>query len=331
MAGQTATHTVAICKTIIDGKDHGIDWFVVPLRDRKTGKLVPGVVAGDMGDGTYTSPPNPALPYATLIGERLTVLFGTQIVLGQALTIACRYGCVRRQGSNDEKIMDYQTHYVKLMPGVASVYVINTLYRIMTKRWNDTLSLLNTNQSEFVKRIGDFHAMSSGFKGTLTWWGCERYVLGAFNDTAQGKKVDGSVAYLNDSKIFLEISKCSLFDEKQLFDLDFTLEIMTWLTIRKDLSDPLSKSGFQPNEYIDLVPILKKMGQLWSVHLINEYLDLFLEEEYFNKKQASMVRKVYLEMCKKAREEVIPLVDAWGYPDFILKAPLGRYDGDIYT
>lgn len=163
MAGQTATHTVALCKTIIDNVVYGIDWFVVPLREVKTGKPLPGIVVGDLGskygrhgldngwiqfchkripreymlmkwsqvtiEGSYISSPNPALSYVTLINERLTVLFGTQSAVGQALTIACRYGCVRRQGANNEQIMNYQTHWVNLMPAVASVYVINLLYR----------------------------------------------------------------------------------------------------------------------------------------------------------------------------------------------------------
>jgi hypothetical protein len=30
------------------------------------------------------------------------------------------------------------------------------------------------------------------------------------------------------------------------------------------------------------------------------------------------------------RKDVIGLTDAWGIPDFIHKAPIGRYDGDIY-
>jgi acyl-CoA oxidase len=30
------------------------------------------------------------------------------------------------------------------------------------------------------------------------------------------------------------------------------------------------------------------------------------------------------------RKDVIGLTDAWGVPDFIHKAPIGKYDGDIY-
>ena len=30
------------------------------------------------------------------------------------------------------------------------------------------------------------------------------------------------------------------------------------------------------------------------------------------------------------RKDVIGLTDAFGLPDFVLKAPIARYDGDIY-
>lgn len=30
------------------------------------------------------------------------------------------------------------------------------------------------------------------------------------------------------------------------------------------------------------------------------------------------------------RYEIIGLTDAFGYPDFVLKAPIARYDGNIY-
>jgi len=49
MAGQTATHTVAICQMIVDNTQYGPNWFVVPLRDPMTGRLLPGVTCGDIG------------------------------------------------------------------------------------------------------------------------------------------------------------------------------------------------------------------------------------------------------------------------------------------
>jgi acyl-CoA oxidase len=157
MVGNSATHTVAICQLIIDGKRHGLYWFVVPLRERGTGRHWPGVVVGDMGakagrqgldngwiqfnnvriprknmlmrwaqvtrDGEFIPPPHPALAYAALIPERLSCPFGVVTLCGQAVTVATRYSCVRRQGSKDEKIMDFQTQQVRLMPAIAAVYV----------------------------------------------------------------------------------------------------------------------------------------------------------------------------------------------------------------
>ncbi|KAJ3265153.1 fatty-acyl coenzyme A oxidase, partial [Borealophlyctis nickersoniae] len=163
MAGQVATHTHFLAQTIVNGKNCGLNWFVVPLRDRHTGRLLPGVTCGDVGakagragldngwiqltqvrvlrenmlmrwsqisrDGHITEPPNQALVYATLIPERLCTVQGTVNLCGQALTIATRYSCARRQGTLNQQIMDYQTHYVNLMPGVAGVYVLAVVDR----------------------------------------------------------------------------------------------------------------------------------------------------------------------------------------------------------
>ncbi|CAJ0637497.1 11919_t:CDS:2, partial [Entrophospora sp. SA101] len=84
-------------------------------------------------------------------------------------------------------------------------------------------------------------------------------------------------------------------------------------------------------EYKNLLPILTDLGRLWFIHVIHDSLELYLEEGYFTREQVDLVRRAYLDLCKQLREQVIPLVDAWGLPDFIIKAPLGRYDGDIYT
>ncbi|RIA93753.1 hypothetical protein C1645_690450 [Glomus cerebriforme] len=433
MAGQTATHTIAICQTIIDGKKCGTNWFIVQLRDKKTGKLMPGVTAGDLGakygrngldngwiqfshiriprtnmmmkwakvtkEGKYIPSINPAISYSTLIGERLSVL-GTAIsTCGQMLTIACRYGCVRRQGANDEQIMEYQSHHVRLMPCVASTYVIGIVNRMIINKWEGIMKLTQTNQEEFVSYLPDMHAISSGLKATLTWWGCEvlervrrsmggyayssynniggaigdwgvvttgggdnfvliqqtaRYLLGSLKQVSQGKKITGTVEFLNDIQQILSFTKSTLSDERQLLNLDYTLEIYTWLLTGEeerwnDNQVYLIKLGelysyrFTLSEYIigikgystisqfkELVPILNKLGNLWAIHLIHDSLGLFLEEGYFNGEQAKMIKKCYLKLCKEIRKECIPLVDSWGFPDFILKAPLGKYDGDVY-
>lgn len=36
------------------------------------------------------------------------------------------------------------------------------------------------------------------------------------------------------------------------------------------------------------------------------------------------------QTCKGLRNQVIGLTDAFSFPDFILKAPIGKYDGNIY-
>ncbi|GBB90106.1 hypothetical protein RclHR1_00170010 [Rhizophagus clarus] len=449
MAGQTATHSIALCQTIIDGKKWGTNWFIVPLRDQKTGKLMSGVTAGDVGakygrngidngwiqyshvrvprtnmmmkwakvnkGGEYTTSANPAVSYSVLIGERLTVLTEAVGTCGQVLTIACRYGCVRRQGANEEQIMDYQSHYVRLMPCVAGIYVISIITRMIMSKWDGIMKLAQTSQEEFLSYLPDVHAISSGLKATISWWGCEvlervrrslggyayssynaiggairdwgvvttgggdnfvliqqtaRYLLGSFKQVSHGKRVTGSVEFLNDIQQTLSSTKSNLSDERQLLNLDFTLEMYTWLCSKKinvlaaslDSSTSGEETAWNDNqvdliklgelysyrytlsEYIkglkecstnsefkELIPILTKLGSLWAINLINDSLNLFLEEEYLNGEQVKIIKKFYLKLCKEIRKECIPLVDSWGFPDFILKAPLGKYDGDVYT
>jgi uncharacterized protein YwbE len=49
MAGYTATHTVALCQVYSEGKECGLHWFIIQLRDEKTGELMPGVTCGSLG------------------------------------------------------------------------------------------------------------------------------------------------------------------------------------------------------------------------------------------------------------------------------------------
>jgi len=58
MSGETATHTVALCKLVMVNQEQQekspqqppLHWFLVPLRDTATGELLPGVTAGSLGE-----------------------------------------------------------------------------------------------------------------------------------------------------------------------------------------------------------------------------------------------------------------------------------------
>jgi acyl-CoA oxidase len=160
---QIATHTVALCQLIIEGSPKGLHWFIVPLRDPSTGRLLPGISAGDIGakmgrnsldngwiqfnsvriprgnmlmkwsrvnpDGSYSPPPNQTVAYASLIGERLLVPAAVFENVAQAATIAIRYGAVRRQGPNEEQLLYYQSHQTTLMPVISGSYAAVFVYR----------------------------------------------------------------------------------------------------------------------------------------------------------------------------------------------------------
>jgi len=436
---------VAICQTVVDGECHGINWFIVPLRDPKTGRLLPGVTCGDIGhkssrqgldngwiqftsvriprenmlmkwasmspEGEFTPSPNPILSYATLIPERFTILSGSQVVLAQTLTIAVRYGAVRRQGNHDEQILDYQTHYTSLMPGVAFIYMLNIVDRELFDKWDEVAEYAQTDAGAFMREIPDQHGVSAGFKGALAWYvteiledcrrACGGHAYSAYNSIAgligdygvvttgggdnvvlmqqsarylittlkwaqEGQEVVGSVSYFNDYKKILSNNKTTFQDPRDLLSHEFVIDVLTWACAKKatDLAAILAEAGkanfdeawnANQTELVRLADVhawryflilyqrgierekskptyfmLKKMGQLMSTFALRKHLDLFLEEGYFEGSHAKAVRQLFLDQCKDLRKDAVPLVDAWVIPDFVIKAPIGKYDGNIY-
>ncbi|TPX64979.1 acyl-CoA oxidase [Spizellomyces sp. 'palustris'] len=451
MSGQAATHTVFLAQTIIKGKHCGLNWFMVPLRDRHTGRLFPGVTCGDIGakagrhgldngwiqltqvriprdnmlmrwsqidrEGNITEPPNQALVYATLIAERLCTVDGTNNLCGQALTIATRYSCARRQGTSNQQIMDYQTHYVNLMPGVAGMYVLSLVDRCLWAYWDRMEELSRTNTDEYLQYLNDIHCVAAGTKASITWWGSEilercrramgghgfsaysgipsiigdwgvfttgggdnfplaqqtaRYVLNCVNRSMQGKPNFGSAEYLKDIKVILEFNVCPADSVAAWLDLAILQKLFASLTVKLAMRigqhlAPVAKKGQEkveavwnehqldvlrlshlhtihylislftssvsslPSEYSSLKPILTKVGLTWALDMAVRDLDLMLEEEFVSAAQAQNLRVARNGICKELRNDVVPLMDAFGRPDFLLKSPLGRYDGDIYN
>jgi acyl-CoA oxidase len=104
------------------------------------------------------------MAYNTLIGERLVVIEDSADVVGHAVTIAIRYGAVRRQGSKDQQILDYQSHQYHLMPLLAGVYGLHFLARKVGHDWFKELGNQDADPKRFLSLVPDYHNISAGFK-----------------------------------------------------------------------------------------------------------------------------------------------------------------------
>jgi acyl-CoA oxidase len=76
--------------------------------------------------------------------------------------------------------------------------------------------------------------------------------------------------------------------------------------------------------------ILEKLGKIYLLHICVKYLDVFLLREVYTPSEAQQVQEQFQVACMSMRSNVLALVDAWDLPDFVIKAPIGRYDGNIY-
>ncbi|GJJ75981.1 acyl-CoA oxidase [Entomortierella parvispora] len=446
MAGRTATHTVAMCRTLVDGKDYGPNWFYVPLRDRKTGHLLPGIVCGDVGQkasrqgldtgyiqftqvriprgnmlqrwasftpqGVFKPSPNPVLAYSPLTTERFATLNSHKVTLAQSLTIAVRYGAVRRQGTRDEQIIDYQTHQANLMPGLAFIHLLSIVERDVCEKWDEVQEMAHTNVEQFLHELPDQHGIAASFKAALSWYVTEalescrrscgghaysaynafpgligdynivtigggdnvvlmqqsaRYLISSLKKAMTGHQVHGSVDYMNAHMYFSSVTKTSFQDPRDLLNHEFFIDALTWACLKKatGLKKVLENAGTHfeevwienQTELIRLADIntwryflvvfhrvierekerkpevyalFKRMGLLMGTFILKRYMDVFLEEGYFDGSHAKFIRELHLDQCKDLRKEAVALVDSWAIPDFALQAPIGKYDGDIY-
>ncbi|MET8122533.1 acyl-CoA dehydrogenase [Micromonospora sp. NPDC005291] len=167
-AARDGRMAVVFAQLITNGQRHGVHAWLVPIRDAQ-GKPLPGVTIGDAGpkagllgvdngrlsfdhvtvpqdmlldrygqvaeDGTYSSPiENDARRFFTMLGTlvrgRVSVGGAASAATKSALTIAVRYGDIRRQfdtpdAAREVLLNDYLAHQRKLLPALATTYALH--------------------------------------------------------------------------------------------------------------------------------------------------------------------------------------------------------------
>jgi acyl-CoA oxidase len=151
---------------VIDGKPCGIQLFIVPIRNPVSGEPMPGVTVGDIGpkfgrngndngyisfdkvriprdnmlskwaqvdrEGNFRAPMSPAVAYFSTILERVGSVAGACSFVTYGLTIATRFGAVRRQGSTtvpEPQIIDYPIHQTRYF-----FFVTGSFWSLFTER-----------------------------------------------------------------------------------------------------------------------------------------------------------------------------------------------------
>lgn len=201
-----STHTILFARLIVKGVDHGIQMFVVQLRDMETHKVLPNIAIGDCGEkmgrhgvpngwiqfshhriprdqllarfvqvspeGNVTKRGTAQQAYAALIGGRVIMAGRAANTLAHMLTIAIRYSSVRRQfevnpGEPQSPILDYASHAHTLLPLLAGTYAIHFTTRKIEVIYNQAKELAKNNDFSL---ISDIHTLSAGLKPFCTWF-----------------------------------------------------------------------------------------------------------------------------------------------------------------
>ncbi|WP_436500945.1 acyl-CoA dehydrogenase family protein [Actinokineospora sp. HUAS TT18] len=200
--GQVA---VVFAQLVVDGSSRGVHALVVPIRDA-SGQVAPGVRIEDCGrkaglngvdngrlwfdnvrvprsallnrygdvsaDGVYTSPiDGDAKRFFTMLGTlirgRISVAGAAGSATKTALTIAVRYGLVRRQFDNPATgeeivVLDYLAHQRKLLPALATTYALHFAQEQL-------VTTLHELEAGDDRRQRELESRAAGLKAIGTW------------------------------------------------------------------------------------------------------------------------------------------------------------------
>ncbi|CAG9322124.1 unnamed protein product [Blepharisma stoltei] len=205
---KSSNMTALFARLIVEGIDRGIHVFAIPIRDYNTHEPLPGVVIGDCGkknslngiDNGFLIFKNYRVPYDCLLDKhssisldnkfkshiknndkRLAMMLGgilrgrigtislAEYTMKNGLTIALRYGAVRKQfGSKTQEsaILDYQTHQYRLISNMPKLFAIRASANQMLSDFKSVRQKSRVDPE--CEEVQEYHALLSTLKGLST-------------------------------------------------------------------------------------------------------------------------------------------------------------------
>lgn len=194
--GHTVNYTIVMAQMYVNGQNHGIQPFVVQVRDEETHMPLSGIDIGDIGpkmglkhvnngylgfknvrisrtnmlmkhcqvleDGTVHKAKSNVLVYGGMVFVRVVIIRDASFALIQAGTIAARYSAVRRQSpiesdKPEPQIIDHITQQFKIFPQIAK----GIIFRLAADYvWDLYQSLEDGDMST----LAEFHSITCGLK-----------------------------------------------------------------------------------------------------------------------------------------------------------------------
>ncbi|XP_066268562.1 peroxisomal acyl-coenzyme A oxidase 1-like [Branchiostoma lanceolatum] len=191
-----------------------------------------------------------------------------------------------------------------------------------------------------------------------------RYLMKSYNQSLQGEKLAGSVAYLSGVQPVPAAGRTrNMLDLGVLCDAyrhraarlvhEAAVQLRNERQAGKDQPDAwnaasvdLVKAAMAHSQYFvvknfaerltdstldsSISDVLTRLCQLHALHgLVNNSGD-FLEDGYLTGTDIHQARRLINALMAKLRPDAVALVDAFDFPDGILNSVLGRYDGNVY-
>ncbi|KAJ2552935.1 fatty-acyl coenzyme A oxidase, partial [Coemansia sp. RSA 1933] len=79
-----------------------------------------------------------------------------------------------------------------------------------------------------------------------------------------------------------------------------------------------------------LRPVLTLLARLFGAHSAVQHSGEFLQSGFYSGTQIDTLKAFVNSACADVRKDAVPLTDAFGYTDYMVNSPLGRYDGNVY-